>query len=188
MPKSSTFSTVRQVKLFHCCNPGRCGAHDKNIELLGKDLFLSRYLAGAKVHSVALTQHLFRQAGLGFTVLPKLKRTGDDAPDFLGRQAMEAARCFLSHCEHANRRQPCPSLKSEKVEDAGTVDFKKHPHGRWGQGPGNLNPRFLAGLSFPVSEILKFVAFRNAGKFVSSETPDLTHYNLVFFKAQLGDS
>jgi sarcosine dehydrogenase len=32
------------------------------------------------------------QAGIGFTVLPKLKRTGDDAPDFLGRAALEEQR------------------------------------------------------------------------------------------------
>jgi len=30
------------------------------------------------------------EAGIGFTVLPKLKRTGVDAPDFLGRAALEA--------------------------------------------------------------------------------------------------
>jgi sarcosine dehydrogenase len=32
------------------------------------------------------------EAGIGFTVLPKLKRTGADAPDFLGRKALEAKR------------------------------------------------------------------------------------------------
>lgn len=32
------------------------------------------------------------EAGIGFTVLPKLKRTGDDAPDFLGRAALEKHR------------------------------------------------------------------------------------------------
>jgi len=32
------------------------------------------------------------EAGIGFAVLPKLKRTGDDAPDFLGRAALEAQR------------------------------------------------------------------------------------------------
>jgi sarcosine dehydrogenase len=32
------------------------------------------------------------EAGIGFTVLSKLKRTGDDAPDFLGRAALEAQR------------------------------------------------------------------------------------------------
>ena len=37
--------------------------------------------------------------------------------------------------------------KSEKLEKAGTVDFKKHtPHGRWGQGPGSVDPRFPAAL------------------------------------------
>jgi len=32
------------------------------------------------------------EAGIGFTVLSKLKRTGEDAPDFLGRAALEAHR------------------------------------------------------------------------------------------------
>jgi len=32
------------------------------------------------------------EAGIGFTVLSKLKRTGADAPDFLGREALEAQR------------------------------------------------------------------------------------------------
>lgn len=32
------------------------------------------------------------EAGIGFTVLSKLKRTGQDAPDFLGREALEAHR------------------------------------------------------------------------------------------------
>ena len=33
---------------------------------------------------------------------------------------------------------------------------KNTPHGRWGQGPGSVDPRFLAGLPFPVPEILEF--------------------------------
>ena len=35
---------------------------------------------------------------------------------------------------------------------------KNTPHGRWGQGPGSVNPRFPAGLPFPVPQILEFVA------------------------------
>ena len=35
-------------------------------------------------------------------------------------------------------------------------------HGRWGQGPGSDNPRFPAGLPFPVSVIL-IAAFRASG-------------------------
>ena len=38
------------------------------------------------------------------------------------------------------------------------------PRGRWGQGPGSVDPRFPAGLPFPVPEILEFVAFRDSGK------------------------
>ena len=41
---------------------------------------------------------------------------------------------------------------------------KNTPHGRWGQGPGTVYPRFPAGLPFPVPEILVFVAFGDSGK------------------------
>ena len=41
---------------------------------------------------------------------------------------------------------------------------KNTPHGRWGQGPGSVDPRFPAGLPFPVPEILEFVAFCDPGK------------------------
>ena len=40
---------------------------------------------------------------------------------------------------------------------------KNTPHGRWGQGPGSVDPRFPAGLPFPVPEIPEFVAFRDSG-------------------------
>ena len=42
---------------------------------------------------------------------------------------------------------------------------KNTPHGRRGQGPGSVDPRFPAGLPFLVPEILEFVAFRDSGKF-----------------------
>ena len=46
--------------------------------------------------------------------------------------------------------------------------WKNTPHGRWAQGPGSVDPRFLAGLPFPVPEILEFVAFCDSGNFSSS--------------------
>ena len=48
------------------------------------------------------------------------------------------------------------------------------PHGRWGQGPGSVDPRFPAGLPFPVPEILVFVAFRDSG-------PGTPHKSLASF-------
>ena len=54
-----------------------------------------------------------------------------------------------------------------KLEKAGPVDFnfkKNTPHGRRGQGPGSVDPRFPAGLPFPVPEILEFIAFSKARK------------------------
>ena len=51
-----------------------------------------------------------------------------------------------------------------------SISKKTSPHGRWGQGPGSVDPRFPAGLPFPVLEILEFVAFRDSGK-ISSNFP-----------------
>ena len=51
---------------------------------------------------------------------------------------------------------------------------KNTPHGRWGQGPGSVDPRFPAGLPFPVPQIPEFVAFGDSGKIFqqfSSRTP-----------------
>ena len=42
--------------------------------------------------------------------------------------------------------------------------LKDIPHGRWGRGPGSVDPGFPAGLPFPVPEILELVAFRDSGK------------------------
>ena len=49
---------------------------------------------------------------------------------------------------------------------------KNTPHGRWGQGPGSVDPRFLAGLPFPVPEILEFIAFRDPGNFFQQFSRD----------------
>ena len=64
----------------------------------------------------------------------------------------------------------CPKIR--KLEKAGTVDFKKHPHGRWGKGPGCADPRVPAGLPFPVPEILEFLAFRASEKFFQQFSRD----------------
>ena len=56
--------------------------------------------------------------------------------------------------------------RSEKLEKAGTVDFKKQPARKVGtRSPGKVDPRFVAGLAFPVLKILEFVAFRDSGTF-----------------------
>ena len=70
---------------------------------------------------------------------------------------------------------------SEKLEKAGTVDFKKHP---WGQGPPKVPGRF----AFPVPVILEFVAFRDSGKFFqefSSRTPEQTPETATAFSSFL---
>eukprot|EP00928_Gymnodinium_smaydae_P078303 TRINITY_DN6213_c0_g4_i2.p1 TRINITY_DN6213_c0_g4~~TRINITY_DN6213_c0_g4_i2.p1 ORF type:complete len:834 (+),score=159.83 TRINITY_DN6213_c0_g4_i2:163-2664(+) len=50
------------------------------------------------------------EAGIGFTVLPKLKRTGPDAPDFLGRAALERKRA-----EGLQRKLVCLVVDSPDV-------------------------------------------------------------------------
>ena len=45
-------------------------------------------------------------------------------------------------------------------------------HGRCGQGSGSVDPRFPAGLPFPVPEIREFVAFRDSGKFFQQFSRD----------------
>ena len=45
---------------------------------------------------------------------------------------------------------------------------KNTPHRRWRQGSGSVDPRFPAGLPFPVPEVLEFVAFRDSGNFSSN--------------------
>ena len=54
---------------------------------------------------------------------------------------------------------------------------KNTPHGRWGQGPGNVDPRFPAGLPFPVPEILEFVAFRDSGKYFQQFSRDFPEFS-----------
>ena len=49
---------------------------------------------------------------------------------------------------------------------------KNTPYGRWGQGPGSVDPRFPAGLPFPVPENLEFVAFRDSGKYFQQFSRD----------------
>ena len=61
-----------------------------------------------------------------------------------------------------------------KTREGWNCRFQKNtPHGRWGQGPGSVDPRFPAGLPFPVPEILVFVAFGDSGKFFSSNFPGI---------------
>ena len=62
------------------------------------------------------------------------------------------------------------------------------PHGRWGQGPGSVDPRFPACLPFPVPEILEFVAFRDSGKFFQQFSGDFPGLFLQNPWTDLGNS
>ena len=62
---------------------------------------------------------------------------------------------------------------SEKLEKAGTVDFEKHPAQEgWAKVQGSVDPRFAAGLPFPVPQMLEFKAFRNSGNFFQQFSRD----------------
>ena len=50
--------------------------------------------------------------------------------------------------------------------------LKNTLHGKWGQGPGSVDPSFPAGLPFPVPEALEFVAFRDSGKTIQQFSRD----------------
>jgi len=50
------------------------------------------------------------EAGIGFTVLKKLKRTGEDAPDFIGRKALEEQRA-----NGLKKKLVCLILDDDKV-------------------------------------------------------------------------
>ena len=67
------------------------------------------------------------------------------------RSSAGTTKKILGNAEvNLDETQYCRSTRcSEKLEKAGTVDFNNTPHGRWGQGPGNVDPRFPAGLPFP---------------------------------------
>ena len=68
-----------------------------------------------------------------------------------------------------NRFNPFSQKNSRRLE---LSISKNTPHGRLGQGPGSVDPRFTAGLPFPVPEILEFVAFRDSGKFFQQFSRD----------------
>ena len=51
---------------------------------------------------------------------------------------------------------------------------KNTTHGRWGQGPGSVDPRFPAGLPFSVPQILEFVVFCDSGKIIQQFFPGLS--------------
>ena len=85
--------------------------------------------------------------------------------------------------EHRGRKPPERAFRTKKkrkqtllrkLERAETVDVESAPHGRWGQCPGSVDPRFPAGLPFPAPEILEFVAprdLRNSFQELSRDFP-----------------
>ena len=86
-------------------------------------------------------------------------------------------------------RPRCSSgkLESEKLEKAGTVDFKKKNRTE-GQDKVQAVSRFPAGLPFPVPQILEFVAFRDSGKFFQQFCRDFPGVFLGNPRTDPGDS
>ena len=93
---------------------------------------------------------------------------------------------FAEGSQKGSWKVPCSSFQKEKClservfrrasqKNSGRLELsisKNNPHGRWGQGPGSVNPRFPAGLPFLVPEILEFVAFCDLGKFFQQFSRD----------------
>ena len=76
--------------------------------------------------------------------------------------ALSVAKCPESA---ANRGNPVKKIRNKTLQkyqkNSRRLELsvsKNTPHGRWGQGPGSVGPRFPAGLPFPVPQILEFVA------------------------------
>ena len=68
-------------------------------------------------------------------------------------------------------------IKSEVQKNSRRLELsisRNTPHGRWGECPGTMDPRFPAGLPFPVPEILEFVAFCDSGKNLPAIFPGLS--------------
>ena len=61
-------------------------------------------------HADLTTKDTPLEAGIGFTVLKKLKRTGADAPDFIGRKALEEQRA-----NGLKRKLVCLILDDESI-------------------------------------------------------------------------
>ena len=70
--------------------------------------------------------------------------------------------------------------KSEKLEKAVTVDFKKHSAQKVWTRSGSVDPRFAAGLPFARAQILEFEHFAIQELLQFSEESDLG--SLVKFK------
>ena len=87
------------------------------------------------------------------------------------------ARLRYYHCDtqyHAisfKGDKHCPKSPQKNSRRLELLISKNTPHGRWGQGPGSVDPRFPAGLPFPVPEILEFVAFFAIRENFSSDFP-----------------
>ena len=73
-----------------------------------------------------------------------------------GRTVPKSLFSVTFHLFCVNKTPLLPAYQ-KKLEKAGTVDFKKHPARKVGTWSGSVDPRFPAGVPFPVSELLEFV-------------------------------
>ena len=74
--------------------------------------------------------------------------------------------CNREVCHFLSSFGRLPAWSSDIEKNSRRLELsisKNIPHGRWGQGPGSVDPRFPAGLPFLVPEIQEFVAFRDSG-------------------------
>ena len=83
--------------------------------------------------------------------------------------------CWLPITSAAQRSENCSATSVLCQKNSRRLELsisQNTPHGRWGQGPGSVDPRFPAGLPCPVPEFLKFVAFPGSGKFFRQVSRD----------------
>ena len=83
------------------------------------------------------------------------------------------AHCVIRASLACHREKTYPSPFSQKNSRRLELSISKTPRPEGGDKvPGSVDPRFPAGLPFPVPEILEFVAFRDSGKFFQQFSRD----------------
>ena len=95
---------------------------------------------------------------------------------WLGGQITRSAN-FCLWCHPGGSTLGAPRRKTFFRKNSRRLELsisKNTSHGRSGQGPGSVDPRFPAGLPFPVPEILELFAFHDSGNFFPAIFPGLS--------------
>ena len=94
------------------------------------------------------------------------------------RHKPSASICLVHRVNRGPARISLLDFRQENQKNSRRLQLsisKNTPYGRWGQGPGSVDPRFPAGSAFPVPEILEFViAFGASEKVCPAIFPGLS--------------